>query len=197
MARPRQRTPELRDTIIAAALTMCDRAGPDALTTRSVASAAGTSPAAIAELLYGKPGLLAAIAAEGFNRLDKRLATVQHLNQPERELVDLGVAYHSFSIDNHHVFDLMFSRPVHDFGAELADLDATRNIYSAFTTRFSLLLDAKAGHPTVVDSATGFVALLQGLAMQERSGILGSTPKSTDRRWNHGVQTFLIGTRAN
>lgn len=173
---------------------MFDRDGPAAITTRSVAAAAGTSPAAIAELLDGKPGLVTAIAARGFTRLDKRLDVVQSLGNPEEELTELAMAYRRFSIECRHLFDLMFSKPVETFGAEVSDLDAIGAIYNAFTTRFSSLLNTRIGHRGAVDSATGFVALLHGLAVQERSGILGSSPESTDRRWTHGVQTFLTGT---
>lgn len=194
MARPRQRTPELRETIIVAAVDIFDRAGPEALTTRSVASSAGTSPAAIAELLGGKPGLLAAVAAAGFTRLHEQLSAVQNRDEPREELVDLAKVYRRFSIENHHMFNVMFSQPVTEFGSEVAELDVIGGIYAAFVSRFSSLLRVNARESLVVDSATGFVALLQGLAVQERAATLGSTTSSTDRRWSHAVQTYLTGT---
>lgn len=194
MARPRLRTPGLRHAIIAAAVDIFDRAGPEALTTRSVASAAGTSPAAIAELFGGKSGLLAAVAAEGFTRLHEQLSAVEDGDEPRQELVDLAMGYRRFSIENHHMFNLMFSQPVAELGQDVAELDVIGGIYNAFVLRFSSLLRVKVREPLAVDSATGFVALLQGLAMQERAATLGSTTSSTDRRWAHAVQTFLTGT---
>jgi len=43
---------------------------------------------------------------------------------------------------------------------------------------------------------TGYVAFLQGLAMQERAGILGSKPASANRRWEISTHTILVGATA-
>lgn len=158
-----------------------------------MASAAGTSPAAIAELLDGKSGLVSAVVAHGFVRLDECLAVVPDAGTSHDELIGLATAYRSFSLEHHHLFDLMFSQAVAGFGADVAQLDAVRRIYDAFTSRCGSLLGVRATHPSAIDSATGFVALLHGLAAQERSGILGSTPSSADRRWAHIVRTFIAG----
>ena len=69
MPRPKQRTPELAEHVLQAALGLLASEGPAALTARRLADAAGTSPAAVYELFGDKAGVLRAVFFSGFEHL--------------------------------------------------------------------------------------------------------------------------------
>lgn len=58
--------PSVRDKLLHAAVGLLDEHGPDALQTRKVASAAGTSTMAVYTHFGGMRGLIAAVAEEGY-----------------------------------------------------------------------------------------------------------------------------------
>jgi len=190
------RTAEMRSDIVDAAVALLGAEGPAALTTRRTASAAGTSPAALAELFGGKPGLIAAMFDVGFEQLDRDLGNVASLDDPVDHLVAIGGAYRVFAAAQPDLFDVMFSRPFIEFAPRQADLAVAKSIYDTFTGRFAALLDQPQRAKVVVDAATGYVALLQGLAAQERAGFLGSRPVSANRRWEAAVRIYLYGAAA-
>lgn len=194
MARPRLRTPELREDILGMAMTLLTDHGPAAITTRRVAAAAHTSPGAIAELFGGKPGLIGEVFAAGFERLSSGLGDAPRSDDPAEDLANLGTAYRAFAAQQPHLFDVIFSRPFSEFTPQPDDMAAAKDIYQAFTRRFATLLGQARRSTVVVDAATGYVALLHGLAVQERAGILGSKPASVNRRWNSAVSSYLHGT---
>ncbi len=196
MARPRLRTPEMRDEILSTAIALLGRRGPAAITTRGVAAAAKTSPAAIAELFGGKPGLVSAVFSAGFEQLSRELGDAPGSDDPIESLTTIGAAYRAFAAHQPDLFDVMFSRPFIEFAPQPSDLAVAKDIHDTFTRPFATLLGQTKNSNAVVDSATGYVALLHGLAMQERAGILGSTPASRNRRWMKSTHTFLRGVTA-
>jgi len=183
----------MRSDIVDAAVSLLLTEGPAALTTRRTASAAGTSPAAVAELFGGKPGLIAAVFVVGFEQLDRELGDAPSLEDPVDGLVAIAGAYRAFAAAQPDLFDVMFSRPFIEFAPQPSDLAVAKNIHDTFTLRFAALLEQPQSAGIVVDAATGYVALLQGLAAQERAGILASRPVSANRRWETAVRIYLDG----
>ena len=72
MPRAKQRTPELRDRVLAVAVETLVSEGIAGFTTRRVAERAETSLPAVYELFDDKAGLIRAVFFEGFRRLGKR-----------------------------------------------------------------------------------------------------------------------------
>ncbi|MBO3761074.1 TetR/AcrR family transcriptional regulator [Ciceribacter sp. L1K23] len=101
----------LRQRIIEAAAALLDEGGREALTTRSVASAAGTQAPNIYRLFGDKDGLLDAVAEHGFTRyLADKLARTPKSDPVEdmRHGWDLHVA---FGLSNPALFSLMYGEP--------------------------------------------------------------------------------------
>ena len=90
--------------------------GASALTLRRLASASGTSTMAVYTLFGDKQGLLAAMYREGFHRLGAALRkAARRGGDPLTALAELGVTYRRTALDNPHLYDLMFGRPVPAF----------------------------------------------------------------------------------
>ncbi len=100
---------DLRRTLIDAALRAVERRGPDAVTLRGVARDAGVSQAAPYNHFADKDALLAAVAAEAFQRfaaaLDRAGAAA---SSPRARAAALGRAYVGFAHAHAALFRLMF-----------------------------------------------------------------------------------------
>jgi hypothetical protein len=107
--------------------------------------------------------------------------------------VDVFTVLRSFARDNPALVELMFSRPFVDFDPEPADRRAGSSVREFIVARVRRCIDAGilAGQPT--DIAHVFVAMAQGLALQETGGWLGTSKASMDRRWDLATRAVLDG----
>lgn len=195
LPRPKQRTPELREQMVAAAVELLAREGVGAFTARSVARAAETSPPAMYELFGDRAGLLREVFFEGFRMLARELGELPQSEDPRADLEAMADAYRDFIRAQPVLAQLMFSRPFADFdpsAAELAAGAAVRELIVAHVHR-AIAAGAIGGEET--DVAHVLVALVQGLALAEQSKRLGSTRASVDRRWRLAVSAILDGLR--
>lgn len=101
---------ELRGALIQAALEMLEQDGPDALSLRALARAVGVSSMAPYHHFSDRAALLAAVATEGFERLQARKQDIQAAQPSLREALAAGGAnYVRFILDNPNLYRLMRS----------------------------------------------------------------------------------------
>lgn len=100
-----QRT--VRDDLLHAAVALLDVDGPDALQTRKVAGAAGTSTMAVYTHFGGMRGLITEVAEEGLRQFDAA-QTVPQTDDPVADLFVTGAAYRRYAIERPHLYRLMF-----------------------------------------------------------------------------------------
>ncbi len=175
MPRAKQRTPELRDRVLAAA------------------QAAGTSVPAIYDLFGDKAGLVREMFFTGVLRLHARLLEREAAADARTVLVRTALTFRAFAQAEPVLSQLMFSRPFGEFDPRLADARAGAAVRDYVVGRMAAAVDAGALHGDPVDIAHVLLATVQGLAVQETAGWLGSTPASLERRWNLAVATVLDG----
>jgi AcrR family transcriptional regulator len=112
----------VRDELLHAAVAILDEDGPDALQTRKIAAAAGTSTMAVYTHFGGMPALIAAVADEGLRQFDIAL-TMPETSDPVADLMATGVAYRRYAIERPHMYRLMFgSTSAHGINAPAYDL---------------------------------------------------------------------------
>ncbi|MDF2807791.1 MAG: TetR family transcriptional regulator [Cellulosimicrobium sp.] len=167
MARPRLHDDALRDRLLDVASRAISQDGESAVTVRSVATAAGTSPSAVYALFGSRDELVAAVSAEGFRRFAAHLATVDRTADPRADLAALGRAYRGFALADPHFYAVMFARGVRPgAGRPRAVEEAT----------FLVLRDAVARlvpDPTsAADVALGLWGLVHGLVSLELAGLV-------------------------
>jgi AcrR family transcriptional regulator len=97
----------VRDEMLHAAVGLLNDQGPDALQTRRVASAAGTSTMAVYTHFGGMRGLIAEVAEEGLREFDAAL-TVPRTDDPVADLFTVGTAYRHYAFGRPHMYRLMF-----------------------------------------------------------------------------------------
>src|SRR4051812_12361648 len=115
MPKPKQRTPALREQVLAAALRLLGQDGVAALTARRLAREAGTSPAAVYELFGDKAGVVRALFFAGFAQLAEALGELREGDDPLEDLVALAQRYRRFIVERPALATVMFSRPFASF----------------------------------------------------------------------------------
>src|SRR5438067_201005 len=98
---------DLRSALLRAALDILAEHDVPGLTLREVARRAGVSPMAPYRHFTDKDALLAAVAEQGFRKLEQRLTDTPHAD-PMADLVAQGAAYVRFACDEPALYRLMF-----------------------------------------------------------------------------------------
>ena len=193
MPRIKQRTPELRDKVLQAAMATLMADGVAGFTTRRVANAAHTSTPAVYELFGDKTGLVRMMFFEAFRQLGDRFDQLAISDDPRQDLIEVIQTVRRFVVERPSLGQLMFSRPFADFDPgpqELSAGDKTRQ-YIVAAVRRCIDAGALAGDGT--DIAHVILALTRGLATQEAAGWLGTSSQSIERRWQLAIDTLLTG----
>ena len=122
---------DLRAALVKAAREIVDVKGPDEVSLRGVAEAAGVSRAAPYHHFQDKQALLAAVAAVGFHELaDLMLSKVDLSASPRSRLDQLGFGYVEYGITNPKLFRLM-QGPAFQVPNIYPDLDTARGASAA------------------------------------------------------------------
>ncbi len=82
--------------------------GPWAIRARSLAREVGASTSVVYTAFGGMPGLVQAVADEGFTRLGVAFRAVPGTDDPVQDAAGCALAYRDFARASPHLFDLMF-----------------------------------------------------------------------------------------
>ncbi len=193
MPRARQRTPELRDHVLAVAVELLTREGAAGFTARRIAAEASTSTPALYELFGDKGGLLREVFFAGFRLLHADLDGLRESADARADLVATLTRYRDFMRENPTLAEVMFSRPFTDFDPAPEEVRASGAVRELIVARVRRAVETKqlAGEPT--DVAHVLVALVQGLTFAEQAGRLGRSRASVERRFQLGLRAVLDG----
>lgn len=199
MPRPKVRTGDLREVIVDRALHLLEEGGPPAVRARGVASAAGTSTAAVYELFGDKAGLVRSVFFEGFRLLEARLRAVPTTGDARTDLVETLAEARRFALDRPMLFEVMYARPFAEFEPSADDLRAGMGLYRLVTDRVRAW-GASAGATPIADdprdAAHAVVATNRGLVATELAGLAGTSSRTVDRRWRLTIDALLDGLAA-
>ncbi|MCW2664676.1 MAG: TetR family transcriptional regulator [Mycobacterium sp.] len=178
----------VRDEMLHAAVGLLDEQGPDALQTRRVAGAAGTSTMAVYTHFGGMRGLIAEVAEEGLRQFDAAL-TVPGTDDPVADLFAIGAAYRRYAIERPHMYRLMFgSTSAHGINAPagniltltVAEIEQHNPSFAHVVRAVQrsvragrITVGSAADDATVIATAAQFWALVHGFVMLELAGFYG------------------------
>lgn len=191
MARPRVHDAALRDRLLDVASRTISEHGEAAVTVRSVAGAAGTSPSAVYALFGSRDELVAAVSAEGFRRFAAHLAAAPRTDDPVADLGALAVAYRAFALDDPHFYAVMFGRGVRP--AADAPHAVEQATFVTLRDAVARVVPGPAGAPQDVaqDVALGLWGLVHGLVSLELAGLVpGDEPVRAAR---YAAATRAVG----
>jgi AcrR family transcriptional regulator len=179
----------VRHELLHAAVDLLDEHGPDALQTRKVAGAAGTSTMAVYTHFGGMQPLIDAVAEEGLRQFDEAM-TMPPTDDPVADLVAIGSGYRRYAIERPHMYRLMFgSTSAHGINAPAENVlaltiaDIERRYPSFAQLVLAVQRSMLAGRITVgtahddaavVATAAQVWALIHGFVMLELAGYYGA-----------------------
>jgi AcrR family transcriptional regulator len=126
---------DLRRALLEAAGAILQESGAPALSLRGIARRAGVSHMAPYHHFAGRGELVAALAADGFERLAAAMRDAMESAagaDPVERLRACGVAYVVFAVRNPEMFHLMFGRELADSSAHPELRQAARVAYRTF-----------------------------------------------------------------
>jgi len=137
---------DVRVALLDAAGELLSTEGPTALTTRRLATEAGTTTQSIYTLFGGKEGVVRAMFREGYARLQARLEAVKETKDPLLDLRALGRAYRAAALASPNYYDVMFGRPVKEFAPNSEDLAIAARTQKLLQHGIQRVLDAGLLH---------------------------------------------------
>lgn len=167
--------------------------GVAGFTTRKVAQEAATSIPAVYELFGDKAGLVRQVFFEGFRQLRRRFDQLRDSDDPRADLLRVIDVFRAFVGDQPVLAEVMFSRPFADFDPGPEELSAGSLVREFIVGHVRRCIDAGVLVGDATDIAHVLVALVQGLAVQETAGWLGTSKRSINRRWSLAVEALLAG----
>ena len=179
----------VRAELLHAAVEILNEDGPDALQTRKIAGAAGTSTMAVYTHFGGMPALIAAVAEEGLRQFDAAM-TMTPTSDPVADLMATGIAYRRYAIERPHMYRLMFgstsahgiNAPAHDvLTLSLAEINdhypsfahVVRGVHRSMLAG-RIAAGSASDDATVVAVAAQFWASIHGFVMLELAGYYGA-----------------------
>ena len=105
----------MSEAILAAALDLMETHGPDALSVRQIAAAAGVAPMGVYNHFSSKSGVVEALFVQGFERLGEAMRTLVTIDDPEEALLEAGRVYRQLALRHPLVYRVMFLQAVPGF----------------------------------------------------------------------------------
>jgi AcrR family transcriptional regulator len=179
----------IREEMVHAAVALLDEHGPDALQTRKVAGAAGTSTMAVYTHFGGMRSLIAEVAEEGWGQFDAALS-VQRTDDPVADLMATGIAYRRYAIERPHMYRLMFGStsahgiraPIHNvLTLTVAEIEqdypsfahVVRGVHRCMRAGRIPAAGSADDDANVVATAAQFWSQMHGFVMLELAGFFG------------------------
>lgn len=186
----------MRQRLTEAAARLAAAGGAGALSTRRVATEAGTSTMAVYTHFGSMEALVQAVVSEGFDRLEQRFLAVEPSDDPVRDVARLTAAYVDHARENAELYAVMFGlaslgsyRPVTPESLQVGRRETLDRVGAAL---------ARAVDAGRIRKATGSAlsfrwwALVHGYVMLEGSGYVASET-GTERVLGPLLVDFLVG----
>jgi AcrR family transcriptional regulator len=185
---------DLRAALIRSGLELLRTGGPDALSLRAVARAAGVSQAAPYRHFADRRALVAAVAEEGFRRLHAAMLEAIRSGEGRLGFKRVAIAYVRFAHENPAEYRIMFG-PELAGQDDLPDLQATSRAVLDFVAQGIAALQAAglvgAGDPGAL--AATVWAMLHGLVMLSLDGQTAGVVASIDQLVETTTQLIMFG----
>jgi AcrR family transcriptional regulator len=185
---------DLRSALIRSAVELLRSEGPDALTLRGVARAAGVSQAAPYRHFADRRALVAAVAEEGFRRLQAAMLEAVRSAPGPLGLKGVAIAYVRFGHENPAEYRIMF-------GPELGNQDDLPELQVTSRAVLDFVAEGVRGLQAgglVVEGDAGMMAaalwsMLHGLVMLSLDGQVTGVTTSLDELVETTTRLMMFG----
>lgn len=165
-----------RDDVLGAAETLLTEEGPGGLSVRRIADRLGVSRQIVYSRFGGKPDLVRALHARGFERLTAAFAEVDEVPGTQAHVLAMAHAYRRAARAQPAVFELMFGTPVVGFvpdaSARAVAVESFEPVVAA--ARAWLVATGRRATPAAaLTLARAVWAATHGVVALELAGLLG------------------------
>jgi AcrR family transcriptional regulator len=105
----------MEGALLEAAADLLDAEGPDALSVRRIAAAAGVAPMGVYNHFASKAGIVEALFVKGFERLGRAMSSLRDIDDPLEALAEGCRRYRALALAHPPVYELMFLATVPGF----------------------------------------------------------------------------------
>lgn len=183
---------DTREATLQAAAGLLAREGPDALTVRRIAAAAGSSTIAVYHYFGGKDGVIDTLYREGFERLQSTMSAVPVTDDPVADLRLICRNYREQALARPAFYAVMFTRPVRGYRPSEQSVATARGTYERFFAAVSRCVDAGALVGDAREVAHLLYAMLHGMVMLELTGNAPTRGRAEERA-RAAVDRLLAG----
>jgi AcrR family transcriptional regulator len=158
-------------------------AGPEGVTVRNVARAAGTTTRGVYSVFGSKAGLIEALAARGYGLLATAVNDVPVTDDPRADLVTVGLeGFRRFALERPHLFRLTFERAPAEISEVPSVVEAAMSAYGALASHIDRIRAIGQVAQSTAEIAFMFHALCVGLASNE---LAREPPPLGVAHWRH------------
>jgi AcrR family transcriptional regulator len=113
----RTRTPSagMEGALLASASDILESEGPDGLSVRRIAAAAGVAPMGVYNHFESKSGIIEALYIQGFERLGAAMRDMAQIADPSEALLEGARSYRALALAHPMAYQVMFLRAVPGF----------------------------------------------------------------------------------
>ncbi len=119
------------EVLLASAAEILETEGPEALSVRRIAAAAGVAPMGVYNHFDSKNGIIEALFIQGFERLREALTTIAEIQDPYEALREAGRRYRALALAHPKVYQLMFLRTLPGYEPSLAALEVAGRAFDS------------------------------------------------------------------
>lgn len=186
---------DLRSALLSHASRIVEADGPESVSLRGIAKAAGVSRAAPYHHFKDKRALLAAVAASGFRQLAAHMRSkLDDEAAPRTRLDQLGFGYVEFSLMHAELFRLMQGADYRTPG-EFPDLDAARNESAAPLIETVTACLPAASEATIRTACAAAWSIVHGMAQLSTDGRIENMISIADLQTAVGSVTQALDLR--
>ena len=119
------------EVLLTSAAEILETEGPEALSVRRIAAAAGVAPMGVYNHFDSKNGIIEALFIQGFERLREALTTITETQDPYEALREAGRRYRALAKAHPMVYQLMFLRTLPGYEPSLAALEVAARAFDS------------------------------------------------------------------
>ena len=182
------------EVLLASAAEILESEGPEALSVRRIAAAAGVAPMGVYNHFDSKNGIIEALWIQGFERLRQALTTIAEIQDPYEALREAGRRYRALAKAHPMVYQLMFLRTLPGYEPSLAALEVAARAFDSLVAAVQRAMVAGViAEGPLTETAQLIWASIHGWVSLELLGI--GMIEDEDSGFDRVCKTMLRGLR--
>ena len=187
---------ETSEALVEAAHRLLVDSGPDALTVRRIAHAAGMSTMNVYSRFGGKDGVIDELYADGYRRLLAEVDAIPSTDDVPADLVRVADTYRSWALTNPRYYAIMFRSAVPGFTPSSGSVEAARGGLTKLIERIAIgqsngLIVSSDGYDAN-EVAVWLWATCHGMISLELDGV-GADGVDWSKVYTNGIRTAVHG----